>query len=277
MSDQAATQSLPRRLANRVALVTGGLSGIGRAVAQRFAAEGARVAVNHRKPDDPRCAEVRAALTAPAHVDDEAVLMVAGDVSKGADAEHIVAETVRKWGRLDLLVNNAGIQVERPSHELSPEDFDKVVNVNLRGAALCSLAAIRQFRTQAGGGGVILNNSSVHEIIPKPGFLGYSVSKGGLRNLTRTLALEYAAEGIRVNAVAPGVVDTPMNESLADDEARQAVLAHIPLGHIARPADIAAIFAFLATDEAACITGQTIFVDAGLTMYPGFRENWSSD
>lgn len=266
---------MSRRFDGRTILVTGGLSGIGRAVARRFAVEGARVAINHLRPDDERCAEVRAELTRYEHVNPESIMMVQGDVSQGEDAERIFNHTVETWERLDVLVNNAGIQIERPSHELTPDELDKVVNVNLRGAALCSLAAIRHFRAR-GGGGVILNNSSVHEIIPKPGYLGYSISKGGLRNLTRTLALEYAPDGIRVNAVAPGVVDTPMNAALGDDDVRQAVRERIPLEHIATPENIAAVFAFLASDEAGCITGQTVFVDAGLTVFPGFRENWTS-
>jgi glucose 1-dehydrogenase len=154
-------------------------------------------------------------------------------------------------------------------------DFDRVLNVNLRGAFLCSRAAIRHF-LQAGGG-VIVNNSSVHELIPKPKYVAYSISKGGMGNLTRTLALEYASQRIRVNAVAPGAIVTPINDAWTHDErARMGVESHIPMGRAGAPEEIAAAVAFLASDEATYITGQTLYVCGGLTLYPEFRTAWSS-
>jgi glucose 1-dehydrogenase len=141
---------------------------------------------------------------------------------------------------------------------------------------LCAREALRHF-LERGKGGVILNNSSVHEIIPKPKYLSYSISKGGMENLTKTLALEYADRGIRVNAVGPGAIVTPMNRAWIDDvKARGEVESHIPMGRAGESDEIAAVFAFLASDEASYITGQTLFACGGLTLYPEFRTSWAS-
>jgi glucose 1-dehydrogenase len=149
--------------------------------------------------------------------------------------------------------------------------------VNLRGAFLCAQAAIRQFLA-SGTGGAIVNVSSVHQVIPKPRFVGYSVSKGGMQNLTHTLALEYAARGIRVNGLGPGATITPINRSWVDDPVkRAAVESHIPMRRAGDAEEMAAVAAFLCSDEAAYITGQTLFVDGGLTLYPSFETTWSSE
>jgi len=178
-------------------------------------------------------------------------------------------------GGLDVLINNAGIQVEEESVELSTADFDRVIAINLRGAFLCAKLALGHFLNN--GGGAVVNVSSVHEAIPKPMYLGYSVSKGGMHNLTRTLALEYARKNIRINAVGPGATVTPMNKAWIDDpEKRKAVESHIPMGRAGTSEEMAAAVAFLASDEASYITGQTLFVDGGLTLYPDFRTPWSS-
>ena len=188
----------------------------------------------------------------------------------------MTAAVIERFGQLDILVNNAGIVAEAPSHEVLMADFDRVLGVNLRGAFLCSRAAIAHFLTRAGGG-VVLMNTSVHEIIPKPGYASYSISKGGLGSLTRTLALEYADRGIRVNAVGPGAIETPMNAAwTGDPDVRAAVERHIPVGRAGRPEEIAAVFAFLASDDASYITGQTIFACGGLTLFEEFREDWAS-
>jgi glucose 1-dehydrogenase len=188
----------------------------------------------------------------------------------------MVAAAIAGFGRLDILINNAGIQMPSPSHLVAMEDFDRVLGVNLRGAFLCSREAIRHFLSRPGGGAIV-NNSSVHEIVPKPGFLPYAVSKSGLEGLTRTLALEYAAAGIRVNSVGPGATVTPINSAWTDNPvARQTVESHIPMGRAATASEIAAVFTFLASDEASYITGQTIFACGGITLFPEFRTNWSS-
>lgn len=267
-----------KRLSGKTALITGGSSGIGQAIAVRFAEEGANVAITFRGSKSG-AEETLAAINEVCQRggrSDCRGMIVQADVADEAQVVDMFAQVIEAFGGLDILVNNAGIQIQKPSHELEAADFDKVIAVNLRGAFLCSREALRHFKSR-GGGGVILNDSSVHQIIPKPGYLGYSASKGGLGNLTRTLALEYAAEGIRVNAVAPGAIVTPMNHSwIHDREARAAVEKHIPMGRAGEPEEMAAVFAFLASDDASYITGQTIFADGGLTCFADFQEDWAT-
>jgi glucose 1-dehydrogenase len=268
-----------RGLKGKNVLVTGGTSGIGQAIAVRFAEFGANVAINYRsRPEDAAETEqqVEACVAKVQRMGVKDVI-VRGDVSKEEDVVGMFGETVDKLGGLDVLINNAGIQISRPSHELSADDFDKVLGVNLRGAFLCAREAIKHFLAE-NKPGVITNISSVHQRIPKPNYLGYSVSKGGMQNMTTTLALEYAAQGIRVNAVGPGATITPINRAWVDDpEKAEQVTSHIPIPRPGTADEMAAVVCFLASDDAAYITGQTIFVDGGLTLYPDFREPWSSE
>jgi glucose 1-dehydrogenase len=263
------------RLKGKNALITGASSGIGQAIAVRFAAEGANIAIHYRSGAEQ--AEATRVMSRAARSDSTGrELMVQADVSNEDQVKRIFATTIEAFGKLDILVNNAGIQQPCPSHELESADFDRVIAVNLRGPFLCAREAIRHFLSRPGGG-VILNDSSVHEIIPKPKYLSYSISKGGMENLTKTLALEYSGQGIRVNAVGPGAVVTPINKAWIDNpKARAEVESHIPLGRAADASEIAAAFAFLASDEASYITGQTLFACGGLTLYPEFRVAWSS-
>ena len=204
-------------------------------------------------------------------------ITVQADVSREDEVQAMFAKALAAFGSLDVLVNNAGIQKPSPSHEIEVSDFDRIIGVNLRGPFLCAREAIRHFLTRNGRGGVILNNSSVHEIIPKPKYLSYSISKGGMENLTKSLALEYAADGIRVNSVGPGAVVTPINKAWIDNpKARGEVESHIPMSRPAAADEIASVFAFLASDDASYVTGQTIFACGGLTLYPEFRTAWSS-
>ncbi|PWU01297.1 MAG: sugar dehydrogenase [Terriglobia bacterium] len=266
------------RLDGKNVLITGASSGIGQAIAVRFAEDGANVAINYRsgaEQADATRARVRAAHAAVGNGGRRSMIVQA-DVSDPQQVQAMFARVLEEFGRLDVLVNNAGIQKVAASHEIDPADFDRVLNVNVRGPFLCAQEAIRHFLSRPGGG-VILNNSSVHETIPKPKYLPYSVSKGGLENLTRTLALEYAGRGIRVNAVGPGAVVTPINRAWIDNpQARAEVESHIPMGRAACPEEIASVFAFLASDDASYITGQTIYACGGLTLYPEFRVAWSS-
>jgi glucose 1-dehydrogenase len=268
-----------RGLQGKNVLVTGGTSGIGQAIAVRFAEFGANVAINYRsRPDDAAGTEqqVEACVAKVQRMGVKDVI-VRGDVSKEEDVVSMFEETVDKLGGIDVLINNAGIQISRPSHELSAEDFDKVLGVNLRGAFLCAREAIKHFLAE-NKPGVITNISSVHQRIPKPSYLGYSVSKGGMQNMTTTLALEYAGQGIRVNAVGPGATITPINRAWVDDPVKaEQVTSHIPIPRPGTADEMAAVVCFLASDDAAYITGQTIFVDGGLTLYADFREPWSSE
>lgn len=266
------------RLQNKFAFITGASRGIGRAVAERFAAEGATVAVNHL--DDRAAAaetleRLRQVSTAQGHgekphLDAEADVADRGAVHKALEA------TIARWGRIDIAVNNAGIQAPSPSDDLDYQAFDRIVAVNLVGAAnVASFVAkhLRETRRR----GVIINTTSVHELIPKPTYLAYSVSKGGMANLTRTMALELAASGIRVNSVAPGAILTDINNAWRHDpQKRKEVESHIPMGYAAEPAEIAPAYVFLASDDSAYMTGQTMFLCGGLTLYPEFKENWSS-
>jgi glucose 1-dehydrogenase len=268
-----------RGLKGKNVLITGGSSGIGQAIAVRFAEYGANVAINYlTQPGEAQETEdqVHACV---AKVQQEGVrdVLVGGDVSKEEDVVRMVGEAAEQLGGLDVLVNNAGIQISRPSEELASADFDKVIAVNLRGAFMCAREAIRNFLAEDKQGSIV-NVSSVHQLIPKPSYLGYSVSKGGMQNLTRTLALEYAPRGIRVNGVGPGATVTPINRAWIDDpEKRRQVEEHIPMRRAGDADEMAGVTCFLASDDAAYITGQTVFVDGGLTLFPSFATPWSSE
>lgn len=268
-----------RGLPGKNVLVTGGTSGIGQAIAVRFAEHGANVAVNYRSgPEEARDTEEQ--VQACVHrVRQQGVrdVLVRGDVSREEQVVAMVRRAIGGLGGLDVLINNAGIQISRPSDQLSAEDFDKVLAVNLRGAFVCAREAVRHFLAEEKPG-VIVNVSSVHQLIPKPEYLGYSVSKGGMMNLTRTLALEYAGRGIRVNGIGPGATVTPINSAWIEDPVkREMVESHIPMARAGTADEMGGVACFLASDDAAYITGQTIFVDGGLTLFPSFREPWSSE
>ncbi|HET9738223.1 MAG TPA: glucose 1-dehydrogenase [Solirubrobacteraceae bacterium] len=260
-------------------LVTGGSSGIGQAIAVRFAQYGANVAINYlRVPEEAHDTEEQ--VHACIHkVRQEGVqdVLVGGDVSREDDVVRMVGEAVDGLGGIDILVNNAGIQISRPTEDLSSAEFDRVLAVNLRGSFMCAREAIRHFLAEEKGGSIV-NISSVHQLIPKPNYLGYSTSKGGMQNLTRTLALEFAARNIRVNGVGPGATVTPINRAWIDDPVKRAqVEEHIPMRRAGDAGEMAGVTCFLASDLAAYITGQTLFVDGGLTLFPSFSTPWSSE
>src|SRR5687768_10865734 len=268
-----------RGLKSKNVLVTGGTSGIGQAIAVRFAEYGANVAINYlRVPEEARETEEQVhACVAKVRQSGVQDVLVGGDVSDEVDVVRMVGEAAEALGGIDVLVNNAGIQISRPSAELSSADFDRVIAVNLRGSFLCAREAIRHF-LGAEEAGSIVNVSSVHQLIPKPGYLGYSASKGGMQNLTRTLALEYAGRGIRVNGIGPGATVTPINRAWIDDPVKRAqVEEHIPMRRAGEADEMAGVACFLASDLAAYITGQTVCVDGGLTLFPSFLTPWSSE
>jgi glucose 1-dehydrogenase len=270
-------------LQGKVAVVTGGSSGIGQAIAIRLGQEGVDVAINYvGRPEAAAATKetiehgVEICMKEMAQAGTDPILVEA-DVADPDQVARMFAQVQAKYGRLDILINNAGIQIAEDSENLRIEDFDKVLAVNLRGSFLCAQQAIRRFLADNRPGSIV-NVSSVHQVIPKPRFAGYSVSKGGMQNLTHTLALEYAARGIRVNGIGPGATVTPINRSWIDDPVkRAAVERHIPMRRAGDAEEMAAVTAFLCSDEAAYITGQTIFVDGGLTLYPSFETTWSSE
>lgn len=266
-------------LVGKNVLITGASSGIGQAIAIRLAREGCNIAINYRKSvEEAQETELQAMQAARGQAEQGNLrsLLIQGDVSQEADVLNMTEQVIAAFGSLDILVNNAGIQKECPSHELTAKDFDQVMAVNLRGAFLCARETIKHCLAQAHPG-VIINVSSVHEIIPRPLYASYSISKGGMENLTKTLALEYAGRGIRVNAIAPGATVTPINQDWIDHPEKKALVeSHIPLARAGTAEEMAAGVAFLASDEAAYITGQTLFIDGGLTLYADFREAWSA-
>ncbi len=250
------------RLKDKVALITGASSGIGAGVAARFAAEGARVAVNYRpsSPKDREAAEAAAAAYATKG------LAVEADVSKRDQVEAMIARIVRELGRIDICVNNAGIEIKRDFLDATDDEWNRVLGVNLYGSFVTAQVAARAMVKQ-GGGGRLIFMSSVHEDIPFPGYTSYCASKGAMRMMMRNIAMELAPHGITANDIAPGAIATPINQSVLDDPvAYKNAVSEIPLGRFGRPEDVAAVAVFIASDEAAYVTGSTYYVDGGLTQ-----------
>lgn len=247
------------RLAGKVAIVTGSSSGIGQSIAIRFAGEGAQIVVDyvgHPEGADETRAQIEKA--------GGKAITVRADVSKSADTQNLVDQAWQQLGRCDILVNNAGIEKEAAFWDVTEEDYDAVLHVNLKGAFFLTQAFVRRLR-DAKAPGRVINISSVHEDMVFPNFSTYCASKGGMRMLMRDLAVELGPLGITVNNIAPGAINTPINTSLLADKPKlNALLANIPLGRLGKPEDVASLAAFLASDEAAYITGSTYVVDGGL-------------
>ena len=198
-------------------------------------------------------------------------IAIEADISKEGDCKRLIEETVKHYGRIDVLVNNAGIQQQVPFENTSTELWHKIINVDLTGPFVCSREAVKHMTTQNPKGGCIINISSVHQLIPKPLYVPYAASKAGIEMMTKTMALELARDDIRVNVVAPGAIATDMNHELEVDKAeRDRVLNRIPLGRIGAPEEVANVVEFLASDRASYVTGSAFFVDGGMTLYPAF-------
>ncbi|HCK77077.1 MAG TPA: dehydrogenase [Gammaproteobacteria bacterium] len=240
------------RLQDKIAVITGAAQGIGLGIAQRFAAEGARVMM----------LDVNEDVGLPAAADISGAQFFCTDVSDKTAVDHTVDEIMTKSGRIDICVNNAGILRSGDVLEISEEDFDKVLSVNLKGAFLMSQATGRHM--VAGDGGSIINMSSVNGIMTIPNILPYNVSKGGLDQLTRVMAVALADKGVRVNAIGPGTIKTELlQQVITDDAKRRAILSRTPMGRFGDIDEVASIALFLASDDASYITGQCIYADGG--------------
>lgn len=251
-------------LDQKVAIVTGSDSGIGRAIAIRFARAGATVVVNYAHAQD-KAEQVRQEI----EQNHGKVRVIQADVSQYQQVIGLVQQTVEQFGRLDIMVNNAGMEIHAPFLEETEEHFDRVIGVDLKGAFFGAQAAAREM-VKRNIQGRIINISSVHEDLPMPGNVPYCCAKGGLRMLTRTICLELAQHNITVNNIGPGAVHTPIDADVeADPEKKAALLKEIPLHRMAQPEEVAELALYLASDAAAYVTGTTFFIDGGLMRNTG--------
>lgn len=250
---------MPKKLEGKSAAITGGDQGIGRAIAQRLAQEGAHVALCYRS-NEAGAEEVITAIQA----EGRKAVAIQCDIGNVADGQRFLASAVSALGGIDILVNNAGLEKRANFWEVTEEDYDAVLNVNLKGVFFLTQDFVK-YRQATGTGGKIINISSVHEELPFPHFASYCASKGGVKMLTRNLAIELAPLGITINSIAPGAIETPINTKLLNDPAKlKALLGNIPLGRLGKPEDVASMAAFLASSESDYVTGTTFFVDGGL-------------
>lgn len=261
-------------LQNQRAVVTGASSGIGTAIAKALAAAGARVAVNYVSGKESAEAVVGQIQQAGGEA-----LAIQADVSKEDQVEAMFAQVIKAWGSVDILVNNAGLQKDAALVDMALADWQKVIDVNLTGQFLCARAAAREFLRRgvvaelSCAAGKIICTSSVHDIIPWAGHINYAASKGSVSMLMKTLAQELAPHRIRVNAISPGAIKTPINTAAwKTPEAEAKLLELIPYGRVGEPEDIARAAVWLASDASDYMTGATLYVDGGMTLYPGFRE-----
>ena len=278
MPDEATVRSqaeLQQSLRDQRALVTGATSGIGRATAIALARAGASVVVNYRSH-----AEEGAAVVAEIEKQGGRAVALRADVSHEEDVERLFASAIERLGSIDILINNAGLQRDAAVHEMTLEQWRTVIDVNLTGQFLCARAAIREClrrgieprRSRAAG--TIICISSVHEVIPWAGHVNYAASKGGVMLMMKSLAQEVAPHRIRVNSISPGAIKTPINESAwRTPEAEKKLLELIPYGRVGNVEDVARAAVWLASDEADYVTGASLYVDGGMTLYPGFDDN----
>lgn len=256
-------------------LVTGASSGIGLAMARAFAGAGAAVGVNYHSGR-----EAAEALVREIERDGGRAVAIGANVSDEAEVARMFDVVVEAFGRIDVVVTNAGLQKDAPFADMTLEDWKTVIDVDLTGQFLCCREAVRRFRSQdvagrpARAAGSIISMSSVHERIPWAGHVNYAAAKGGVRMLVQSLAQEVAEDGIRVNGIAPGAIRTPINKDAWDTpEALEKLLRLIPYGRIGEPEDVARAALWLASDDADYVTGTTLFIDGGMALYPEFRGN----
>jgi len=243
------------RFKGKVAIVTGGASGIGKATVRAFIREGANVVIADYADHGQQLADELAG----AH---QQAIFIKTDVTRTKAVQELIARTVENYGRLDIMFANAGIAADGPIDELDESSWQKTIDINLTGVYLCDKYAIDQMRSQ--GGGVIVNCGSIHSHVGKSGVTAYAAAKGGVKLLTQTLAIDYGTQNIRVNAVCPGYIDTPLLKDVPDDK-KEALVALHPMGRLGRAEEVASAVLFLASDEASFITGSSLMVDGGYT------------
>ncbi len=263
------------KLEGQSALVTGANSGIGKAVAIALGKEGANVVVNYVSHPEDADAVVREIEDDGGHA-----IAIKADVSIESEVQSMFQQMFEKYQTIDILVNNAGIQKDSPFESMSLQAWQLVININLTGQFLCAREAVKEFLRRgivperSVAAGKIICMSSVHEVIPWAGHVNYATSKGGIDLMMKSMAQELAPKKIRVNAIGPGAIKTPINQSAWNTpEALQKLLTLIPYGRIGEPEDIAKVAVWLASDESDYLTGTTIFADGGMLLYPGFSTN----
>jgi glucose 1-dehydrogenase len=244
------------KLENRIAIITGAARGIGLSCAERFVAEGARVVIADVLDDVGKAEAMRLGAT-----------YLHCDVSNSSDVQNTVAEVVKQFGAVDILVNNAGISIPGDFLEMSEAEYDRVLDINLKGSFLMLQACAREMVRQVAAGrlaGAIINMSSVNDTLAIPTIVSYCIAKGGVSQLTRATSISLAPHGIRVNAIGPGSIRTGMLQRVVSDKAAMArVMSRTPMGRVGEPSEIASIAVFLASDESSYVTGQTIYADGG--------------
>jgi len=268
---------MSKKLNNQVAIVTGASSGIGAGVAKSLAAEGATVVVNYPVASNKDAAD---AVVAEIVANGGKAISIQCDVSKEADVQQMFASTVAEFGTVDILVNNAGIQKDSPFETMTLDQWNLVLGINLTGLFLCAREAVKEFLrrgidpTKSKAAGKIICMSSVHEVIPWAGHANYATSKGGMMLLMKSLAQEFAHRKIRINSICPGAIQTPINRSAWETpEALESLLTLIPYKRIGQPEDIGNAAVWLASDDSDYVNGISLFVDGGMTLYPGFTTN----
>jgi len=268
---------MEKKLENQVAIVTGASSGIGAGVAKSLAMAGATVVINYPVASNKDAAE---AVLSEVTAGGGKGMTAQCDVSKEADVQKMFSDTVKQYGTVDILVNNAGLQRDSPFEQMSLEQWNTVIGVNLTGQFLCAREAVREFlrrgvvpaRSKAAG--KIIHMSSVHEVIPWAGHANYAASKGGIMLLMKSIAQEFAWKKVRINSICPGAIQTPINRQAWDTpEALKSLLTLIPYQRIGEPEDIGNAAVWLASDDSDYVNGASIFVDGGMTLYPGFTTN----
>lgn len=253
------------KLYDKTALITGANSGIGKTIAYEFAKEGAHVAINYIE-DEKEARKIAGDVKGMKYIGQKSSYFRA-DVSSTSEVQKMINNIINEFGKIDILVNNAGIQTEKPFIELTEEEVDRIWAVNLKGTFFCSQFVVKKM-IEFGIPGRIINISSVHQDIPRPLIAHYAASKGGIKMLTKVMALELASYNIQVNAIAPGAIATPMNEKvLKDPESKLKVEAKIPMCRFGSPEEVARVAVFLASEDSSYVTGSTYYVDGGISLH----------